>query len=336
MTEELLTTLRANVKVDPVLSIWSWEIPLYLYLGGLTAGLMIFAALAVLMRREREAPFAGQRAILWAPVILSVGMLFLFLDLEHKLYVYRFYTAFQPTSPMSWGSWFLVLVYPASIALLLARFRQGYPALAGRLEWIPGGEALLDLAERQARPIAAANLVAGVCLGIYTGILLSAFSARPFWNSGLLGPIFLVSGLSTAAALIVLAAREHGERGLFSRIDVGLIVAELTLVLLLLINLTTGSQPQLEAARHLLGGDYTLVFWGVFVLLGLLIPLGLEVLELRGVAVWAALAPVLVLMGGYALRQITVDLGQETTWVQYEQPYDPALLRRLEIVGRGE
>ena len=38
MVEELLVTARHNYKVDPSLAIWSWEIPVYLFLGGLTAG----------------------------------------------------------------------------------------------------------------------------------------------------------------------------------------------------------------------------------------------------------------------------------------------------------
>ena len=50
-------------------------------------------------------------------------------------------------------------------------------------------------------------------LGVYTAILLSAFSARPFWNTGVLAPLFLVSGLSTAAALVaLLAERPAGVR----------------------------------------------------------------------------------------------------------------------------
>jgi formate-dependent nitrite reductase membrane component NrfD len=330
MTEELLITLRANAKVDPTLAIWGWEVPLYLYLGGLTAGLMVFAALAVLTRREEQAPFAANRAVLWAPVLLSVGMGALFLDLEHKLYVYRFYTAFEPTSPMSWGSWFLVLVYPASIALALAGLRAGYPVLAAPLARVPLAPMLLDLAERLRRPLAVANVVLGICLGIYTGVLLSAFSARPFWSSGLLGPLFLVSGLSTAAALIVLAARHHhAEKTLFTRIDLGLIGVEILLVALLLVNLATGSGPQLEALDAVFGGGHTVAFWLFFVLLGLLVPLVLEALELRGICIWFIAAPVLVLLGGYVLRQVTVDIGQQSAWHRYAHSYDAALLDRL-------
>ena len=69
------------------------------------------------------------------------------------------------------------------------------------------------------RAIAVANIVLGVGLGIYTGILLSALGARPFWNSAILGPLFLVSGLSSAAAFAHLVARHAEERVLLATGD---------------------------------------------------------------------------------------------------------------------
>jgi len=41
MVEELLVTARYNAKVDPGLAIWSWEIPVYLFLGGFVLVLAI-------------------------------------------------------------------------------------------------------------------------------------------------------------------------------------------------------------------------------------------------------------------------------------------------------
>jgi formate-dependent nitrite reductase membrane component NrfD len=169
-----------------------------------------------------------------------------------------------------------------------------------------------------------------IALGIYTGILLSAFGARPFWNSGVLGPLFLVSGLSTAAALVALIARQHSEKALFTRIDLALIVAEIALVAMFLVNLSTGSGQQIEAVQSILGGSYTLVFWVLFVGVGLLIPALIEVLEITGVnRSLALLAPVLVLIGGYALRQIMLDAGQESSWTNYDTQYNSELLERL-------
>lgn len=330
MKEELLVTARTNAMIDPSLHIWTWEVAMYLFLGGLTAGVMVFAALMTVLKKDEEAPFATTRLALFAPIVLSLGMTTLFLDLEHKLFVFRFYTSFQITSPMSWGAWILIFIYPISILQILSTFRSGYGNLAEFADRLAIGSWLLDTCEKWRREIAMIAIPFAVALGIYTGILLSAFGARPFWNSGVLGPLFLISGMSTAAALVALIAKEHAEKALFTRIDLVLIVVEIMLVALFLINLATGSGQQIEALQLVTGGPYTFVFWTLFIGLGLLLPLLLELLEITGVnKSLAMLAPVLVLIGGYALRQIVLDAGQESTWTSYETQYDAELLERV-------
>ncbi len=329
MVEEVLVTARFNAKVDPSLSIWSWEIAVYLFLGGLTAGVICFAAWAVLAAKDKELPFAHDRFALWAPIVLSLGMMTLFLDLEHKLYVFRFYTSFQPTSPMSWGAWILVLVYPLMALQVLSTLRRGYPLIAAWIERLPFGAGLLDVCERLRRPIAFWVVPLGIGLGIYTGVLLSAFSARPFWNSGVLGPLFLVSGLSTAAALAIIGTRHAGEKQFFVCTDLTLISVELMLVALLLISLGTGAEHQLAAVHMVMGGAYTVPFWLWFVLPGLLIPFVLETFEQRGLRGFALVAPMLVLYGGFMLRYLTVELGQLSGWTDYGIQFDPQLLLRL-------
>jgi len=330
MTEELLVTARDNALIDPALHIWTWEVAMYLFLGGLTAGVMIFAALMAILKKDEEAPFASTRLALFAPLVLSLGMVTLFLDLEHKPFVYRFYTAFEVTSPMSWGAWILLIIYPVSIMQILSSLRAGMPQIAPVVDRFAVGRWVVDTCEAYRREIAMIAIPFGIALGIYTGILLSAFSARPFWNSGVLGPLFLVSGLSTAAALVALLARQHAEKALFTRIDLLLILAELAFVALFVINLATGSGKQLEALELITGGPHTLVFWVLFVGIGLLIPLLLEMLEIRGIVGRVALlAPVLVLLGGYVLRQVMLDAGQESTWTSYATQYSAEVLDRL-------
>jgi formate-dependent nitrite reductase membrane component NrfD len=330
MLEQILVSARNNPHIDPIISVWGWEISVYLFFGGLTAGIMFFSALMMVLNKGKEAPFAVNGLALLGPVMLSLGMTTLFLDLSHPLFVWRFYTTFEPTSPMSYGAWILILFYPVAILQVLSTFRSGYGLLAGLVDGFPIVGKVLDWAERSRYVIAWFAIPIAVALGIYTGILLSAFSARPFWNSGLLGPLFLVSGLSTGAALTALIARQHSEKRLFTVIDAGLIIVELILLALLLVNLATGSAPQLEAAGKLLGGSYTVPFWGVFVAFGLMLPLLLEYFEIRGNARRLAMvASILVLVGGYVLRVIAVDLGQETRWTHYTSEYNSQLLDRL-------
>ena len=76
---------------------------------------MIIAGVRLIAIRpkQREALVCCTIGPLIGLVFLSLACSSLFLDLSHKLYVWRLYTTFQITSPMSWGSWILLLVYPA-------------------------------------------------------------------------------------------------------------------------------------------------------------------------------------------------------------------------------
>ena len=327
MTEIAITTGKRFHEAGSSLGIWGWEIPLYLFLGGITAGIMVISALAILRNREEEWPAAYRKIIIWAPVLISAGMLALFLDLSHKLYVWNFYLAFRPTSPMSWGSWILVLVYPLTILQILATVREGYPERYGRAimrieasrfktraAWLIGA---VEYAEKHKRRIAAATLSTGLLLGVYTGILLGALGARPFWNSALLGPLFLVSGVSTGTALLVLIARDEGERSFFARADLWLIGAEAGILALFLIGLATSSRQHIEAARLVLGGPLTPAFWICIVFTGLMLPAFFEVLELRGREIPRYLPPALVLAGGLMMRIVFVYAGQVSAWTAY-------------------
>ena len=90
--------------------------------------------------------------------------------------------------------------------------------------------------------IAYAIIPLSIILGVYTGILLSAFNARPLWNNAILGPLFLTSGLSTGAATIILLSKSVKERHMFGKIDLGLIIIELALIIHMIMGYYAGSQ----------------------------------------------------------------------------------------------
>lgn len=310
------TTTRLNALIDPGLHIWHYEVPLYLFLGGLVAGLMVIAGLWTLRApgRPRSRPL---QLLPWAaPVLISLGMLFLWLDLENRFNALRFYFTFELTSPMSWGSWILLGVYPASILLAWvstpADLRDRW---ISRLEHVPGLTRVDTWVSAQVRALAVLNIVLGVGLGIYTGVLLGAMAARPLWNSAILGPLFLVSGLSTGAAFMMLYRLERRERELLSRVDMGLISVELLLLALWMVGLATGGAASRAGLHTIMGGPYTAAFWTLVVALGLLTPLIGEWIEHRHSAVPTRLTASLVLVGGLALRWIIVYAGQHSGWV---------------------
>lgn len=330
MKEITITTNKVNAFVDPGLSIWSWDVALYLFLGGLTAGVLVIAALMILKAKkennDQRFALSTHRLVLLAPVLLSLGMFFLFIDLAKKINVWRFYTTFRLTSPMSWGAWVLLLVYPLSVLIILATFRKGFPRvyrwmeariasigfMKKRMNWF---YFLFQFSEKHRALIAKLTIPVAALLGIYTGILLSAFGARPFWNTSLLGPLFLVSGLSTAAALVILLSKDKEERNLFTKIDLGLIFTEFSLLILIIIGMLTSSQQYSSAVELILGGPMTAVFWILIVGMGLMLPAFLKIVELKGAHIPPAFGASLVLIGGLVLRVVIVKAGQLSTWI---------------------
>jgi formate-dependent nitrite reductase membrane component NrfD len=159
-----------------------------------------------------------------------------------------------------------------------------------------------------------ASISVGVGLGIYTGILLSALGARPLWSSGLLGPLFLVSGLSTAAAFAHWASPEPEERVQLAWLDNLFLTTELGVIVLLLVGLMSSTAAHAQAARLLLGGPYTAVFWVGVVGLGIVLPLVVQALAVTHRIIHTPIAPVFVMLGGLALRFVIVYAGQHSHW----------------------
>jgi protein NrfD len=307
---ELIIT-RHNHLVDPGLHVWAWQIPVYLFLGGWVAGLMILIGVDLLRGRHRLRDSACTRLPWLGLVLISLGMLALWLDLEHKTQTWRLYTTFQVTSPMSWGAWILVLVYPALAAAALLRPPSW---LAQRVAWLARAGTLAIERPERVRVVAVANIALGAALGTYTGVLLSSLGARPLWTSGLLGPLFLISGLSSAAAFVHLVARRADERERLTRLDTLLLGLEIVVIGLLLAGLAGAGAAQREALALLMGGPYTAVFWVGVIGLGLVLPLVVQGLSMAGRVPHTAVAPVMVLGGGLLLRFVIVAAGQESHW----------------------
>lgn len=311
------TTTRANHGIDPVLHAWGWEIVVYLFLGGVVAGILVWTAALELRSGSRP----RSRALLAMPFValglLSVGMLALWLDLAHRMWAWRFYAAFRPTSPMSWGAWILVLIYPVALLHGLGSLDAGQRSwLSARTPRFLSGllDALARLSDTYRRALLVTSVAMGAGLGIYTGLLLGTMPARIQWNSAVLGPLFLASGLSTGAAFLLLFRLDDEERRTLVGWDVVAIVAELVLIGLMLVGFATSGEAGRLAADNLLGGAYTAVFWSLVVGMGLLVPLVMELLERRRHLPFVALVPVLILAGGVALRWILLVAGQESSF----------------------
>jgi formate-dependent nitrite reductase membrane component NrfD len=312
MKEELIVSGRMNPMVDPQLHIWHWQISLYLFLGGMAAGILAIAALYFIRGREKDYRTAVRIAPFLAPFLLVIGLAALFFDLRHKLYFWQLYTNIKLQSPMSWGAWTLMVITPVSFIWCALHIKDIFPKWNWKYKWLI---ALDEFFNKYKKALAWIMLIYAIILGVYTGILLSAFNARPLWNTSILGPLFLTSGLSAGAATTLLLSKDKKERLQFARIDLVLIGIEMFLIIHMFMGMNASTQVQIEAGRMFLGGPYTMSFWIFVVILGMIIPALLEMMEIRKIHIPAIVPALLVIFGSLMLRFIIVNAGQVSRWL---------------------
>ncbi len=180
---------------------WRWLIVGYFFTGGVAAGSLAIASIARLAGGDDRVVRAGRYAAL---VALIPSPPLLILDLGRPERFWRMIVHWNRRSPMSHGSWALLLFSAVCGGSALHEAAcDGFfgPVLAdGR-----GGK-FSD------KTLAVLSLPPALFLGGYTGILLGA-TAVPLWArlSRFLGPLFLSSAFATGGAATMLAARLLGD-----------------------------------------------------------------------------------------------------------------------------
>jgi formate-dependent nitrite reductase membrane component NrfD len=303
---------------------WGLPVILYLFLAGLGAGAVTVSG-SVLLRKGGfgSSRFAVARCgALIGPIPVMLGTFLILFELGQPFRALNLFKVIN-LSPMSIGTWLLA----AFIVFSLLYAITFLPSWAG-----PG-----DRLARVRRTLAWICVPSGIGVAVYTGILLGAMPARPFWNSPILSGLFLLSALSSGVAAIILmgaffrrkssdpAVRNdyHNSHYLLTASDVILLGGELAIIFLFLLfaHLTIGD-VRYAVGAILPGGQLAFPFWILVVGFGLLIPFGIEIYQIRprllngGVfkssTVIEVVVPIVILIGGFALRYVIVIAGQIT------------------------
>lgn len=278
---------------------WQWWIIFYFFVGGIAGGSYVIASLFNLAGRPEDRSIVRWGYLIALPGVIISGIL-LTLDLTKPLRFWHMLVqsktwlpAFKYWSPISFGSWGLTL-----FGLFAFLSFVGALAEMGRL---PRSLSALT----QGTPgmvIGVVGSIFGFFLAGYTGVLLSVTN-RPMWaDTWFLGLLFLLSGVSTAAALLMLLARRSAPDGVhwLARFDDWILMAEF--VVLAVLVATLGGEV-LERVFFNIWGVLLLV--GV-VLVGILLPLAIHwrpaVLGRTSLVSAAAL----VLVGGFLLRVVMI------------------------------
>lgn len=275
---------------------WTWFIIPYFFIGGLAGGAYFLAALVEWFGRPEDRPVVrtGYSVAFWGAILSG---LLLTLDLGKPLRFWhmlfqseRFpHFMFKSWSPISFGAWAILLFGAcAALSMLGARAEEG-KIQGAAAKALSGGTVLGKL-------VAGIGGLFGFFVAGYTGVLL-AVTNRPIWaDSPWLGALFLVSGASTGAAMLTMLGPGRGasERSLkwLTTFDNRALVLELVILIAFMVSLGSVAKVWLSV-------------WGVLLLgvvgVGILWPL-----RLHAKPAGAANAALLVLVGGFLLRAVTI------------------------------
>ena len=198
--EEARSYYGRPVLKEPV---WTWEIPLYFFFGGLAGASADLALVARIAGNDELA----RRALLVSLGGATVSPLLLISDLGKPERFYNMLRVVKPTSPMSVGTWILS-AFGTSTGAAVASDILGMLPRVGRL-----AEAL--------------SAFLGPALATYTAVLITDTSI-PVWHEARreLPLLFAASSAASAGAAAAMLARPE-DAGPARRLAVGGALAEL-------------------------------------------------------------------------------------------------------------
>ena len=299
----------------------TYNIPWYLFLGGLAGGTLLVAALADLLsrRQERYELLSRVSTYITIPIILIGGLLLTFhLARPERGFLFPFYMR-------NYRSWLTLggFVVGAFVAVTFAYAVTWYFQLSRKLRMA----------------LAVMSIPVGALMSLYTGLLLAGawtipggFWFVPLWAKDYIPVLFLLSGISTGLAACGLTAliaermrlprfKGIGETAAtLSLVDIAAILLEVGWIYVLLSAFAAGTLGQKLAYQLLTSGALWVWFWWGFVAVGLALPILASVAEmvyektLHRRVEWLLYAKfTLVLIGGLVLRYVIVwggDLPQ--------------------------
>jgi hypothetical protein len=173
--------------------VWTWEIPLYFFMGGMAGMSAVIASAAIIFHHVDLA-----RGAMWLAAIAGaiLSPVLLIMDLGRPRLFLNMLRVFKHRSPMSMGAWILSafggFAVPGLIALEL-HAHQIFPGAFDQLLRIAAGGFIF------------ASAIFGTLLATYTGVLIGA-TAIPAWflHRTLLPIHFGTAGLGSAAAMLEL------------------------------------------------------------------------------------------------------------------------------------
>jgi formate-dependent nitrite reductase membrane component NrfD len=118
-------------------------------------------------------------------------------------------------------------------------------------------------------------------VGIYGGFIMNYCKGIPFWNQGLLPVVFILAGVADGFGLAMGVGLAGGDANV-ALAEAGsryLLMINILLIIVYLISAGYTSVVAKISIRELLTGPSAFMFWGVLVVLGLIVPLVISIVS---------------------------------------------------------
>ncbi len=263
-------------------------IVVYFFMSGLAAGTFLTVAACRIAGGPKYAKIEKIAAIA-TPILLGPGLLCLLLDLHQPLRFFNLFLYPNPTAVASWGVYLMSIFMGLSVLYAFLHV-MGWAGKAKVLAYVGG--------------------VLALAAGLYSGMLLYQMPGRELWHSALVPVIFLASAVASglAVVLVLSGSAEPEQRRVLSKALAIAVGVDLILALTEILTLSWGA-GKTEIANVVLFGTYGLLFIGVYVILGLVLPL-LALARRQPGRFAQVIAALLVLAGTAAMRYVIVMGGQ--------------------------
>lgn len=302
---------------------WSWPIAMYLFLAGMSSGSIIVALLVKWNRHERENSSIWDALIrsgaLVSTLSIVLGLVILVLDLGKPLSFYWLFIQYNFHSVMTLGVIFLFIYTPIVFVFMCLVFEQviikyRFSALEGLVNGVKSFYSY-------AKVIEYFLFVFALCVGAYSGFLLSSLYTIPMWNNPIIPILFLTSGISSGIAINILVSvlffkstlNEESIKYLLV-MDLRVILTEIPLIGMLFVGMYyAGGNSAIIFKEALSSGLWAIIFWVGVLGIGLLVPLFTVMRALKAHRYrvhYIIINSIAVLLGVFLLRCYIVYAGQ--------------------------
>jgi len=173
--------------------VWTWEIPLYFFMGGMAGMSAVIASGAIIFHHVDLA-----RTAMWLAAIAGAVLspILLIIDLGRPHLFLNMLRVFKYQSAMSMGAWILSLFGACAVPGLIVLELHAHQIFPGTLD---------QLLRVAAGIFIFGSAIFGTLLATYTGVLIGATAIPAWFLHRVLLPIhFGTAGLGSAAALLEL------------------------------------------------------------------------------------------------------------------------------------